>query len=58
MGEAALGDGVGEGFDDVFLPDELREGAGAVFAGENEVGHEAGRLRLGDEGARSWRLVS
>ena len=56
MGEATLRDGVGEGFDDVLLPDELREGAGAVFPGEDEIGHEAGRLRLRDEGARSWKV--
>lgn len=43
VGEATLGDGVGEGFDNVFLADEFREGTGAIFPGEDEVGHK--RLR-------------
>ena len=35
VGEAALGDGVGERANDVFLADELRKGAGTVFSGED-----------------------
>jgi len=41
VGEAAFGDGVGEGSDNMFLADQFGKGAGAVFAGENEVTHES-----------------
>jgi hypothetical protein len=41
VGEATFGDGVGEGSDNMFLADKLRNGAGPVFAGENEVTHES-----------------
>jgi hypothetical protein len=41
VGEATFGDGVGKGADNMFLADKFRKGAGAVFAGENEVTHES-----------------
>ena len=41
VGEAAFGDGVGEGADNMFLADQFGKGAGAVFAGENEVTHKS-----------------
>ena len=45
VGEATLGDGVGEGADDVVLADEFGKGARAVFASEDEVTHKGTTLR-------------
>jgi len=45
VGEATLGDGVGEGADDVVLTDEFGKGARAVFASEDEVSHKESTLR-------------
>ena len=45
VGEATLGDGVGEGADDVVLTDEFGKGARAVFASEYEVTHKKTTLR-------------
>ena len=45
VGEAAFGDGVGEGADDVVLADEFGKGARAVFASEDEVTHKGTTLR-------------
>lgn len=45
VGEAAFGDGVGEGADDVVLADEFGKGARAVFASEDEVTHKGITLR-------------
>ncbi len=39
MGEPFLGDGVLEGFPNVVLAEQFREGAGAVFPGEDLVAH-------------------
>jgi hypothetical protein len=39
MGEAVLFDGVAKGADDVVLSEEVGEGAGAVFAGEDLITH-------------------
>ena len=45
VGETTLGDGVGEGADDVVLADEFGKGARAVFASEDEVTHKGTTLR-------------
>jgi hypothetical protein len=39
VGQTTLGNGVGQGTDDMILADKLRKGARAVFAGENKVTH-------------------
>ena len=41
MRQPILGDGVLEGFSDVVLTEKFREGAGAVFSGEDLVAHSA-----------------
>ena len=45
VGEPTLGDGVGEGADDVVLADEFGKGARAVFARKDEVTHKGTTLR-------------
>ena len=39
MGEAVLLDGIAQGVDDVILPQDVGEGAGAVFPGKDLIAH-------------------
>jgi hypothetical protein len=45
VGETTLGDGIGEGTDDVVLTDEFGKSARTVFASEDEVTHKRTTLR-------------